>query len=179
MNFIETKKGFTLIELLIVITIIGVLAVAFLPSLLGAPAKARDVQRMTDVNKIAAHLTSLHAKTGNIKPFFDLSNSDPNYFYEWILKKHFYDPTANPPYNILSSFGGKAPMSPKKLWVADIPSFATYTDYVVFRCSSPYAFSVVTRVEVPNKNGNSNIYCPAKLSTPTNFTPLFVVLVSQ
>jgi len=56
---LKNKKGFTLIELLIVITIIGILAVAFLPSLLGAPAKARDTQRVADVQKIAGVLTSL------------------------------------------------------------------------------------------------------------------------
>lgn len=53
-----TKKGFTLIELLIVITIIGILAVAFLPSLLGAPSKARDTQRVTQLQKIATVLVS-------------------------------------------------------------------------------------------------------------------------
>ena len=37
--------GFTLIELLIVITIIGILAVVFLPTILGAPEKARDATR--------------------------------------------------------------------------------------------------------------------------------------
>ncbi|MBU2524527.1 type II secretion system GspH family protein, partial [Patescibacteria group bacterium] len=33
------RKGFTLIELLIVITIIGILAVALLPKIVGVPAK--------------------------------------------------------------------------------------------------------------------------------------------
>lgn len=46
------KKGFTLIELLIVITIIGILAVVFLPTVLNAPAKARDAQRMAAVSSI-------------------------------------------------------------------------------------------------------------------------------
>jgi len=46
------KKGFTLIELLIVITIIGILAVVFLPTVLNAPAKARDVQRIAEISKL-------------------------------------------------------------------------------------------------------------------------------
>lgn len=57
-------KGFTLIELLIVITIIGILAVAFLPTILNAPSKARDTKRIADLEKIqkvlvAADLESL------------------------------------------------------------------------------------------------------------------------
>jgi len=52
----QTKKGFTLIELLIVITIIGILAVAFLPTLLNAPAKGRDTARISAVEKISTVL---------------------------------------------------------------------------------------------------------------------------
>lgn len=52
----NTKKGFTLIELLIVITIIGILAAALLPSILGAPARARDAARVADLNQVVTAL---------------------------------------------------------------------------------------------------------------------------
>lgn len=56
MKFLKGRKGFTLIELLIVITIIGVLAVALVPRIVGAPAKARDAARKADLQQIATGL---------------------------------------------------------------------------------------------------------------------------
>lgn len=47
-----SRKGFTLIELLIVIAIIAILAVAFVPTLLGAPAKGRDSARIASLQNI-------------------------------------------------------------------------------------------------------------------------------
>ena len=52
MKKFRNQKGFTLIELLIVIVIIGILAVALLPKILGAPARARDAARKADLNQI-------------------------------------------------------------------------------------------------------------------------------
>lgn len=49
-------KAFTLIELLIVITIIGILAVALIPRVTQGPAKARDVKRKSDVQNIGTSL---------------------------------------------------------------------------------------------------------------------------
>jgi prepilin-type N-terminal cleavage/methylation domain-containing protein len=55
---LAARQGFTLIELLIVIAIIGILAVAFLPALLDAPAKGRDTQRVADVQKLQTFLVT-------------------------------------------------------------------------------------------------------------------------
>lgn len=55
------KKGFSLIELLIVITIIGILAVALLPTITQGPARARDTQRIADLSNIAKALEMYRA----------------------------------------------------------------------------------------------------------------------
>ena len=53
---LRSSRAFTLIELLIVITIIGILAVALLPRITAGPSKARDAQRKADLQQIATAL---------------------------------------------------------------------------------------------------------------------------
>lgn len=59
------RAGFSLIELLIVITIIGILAVAFLPSITEGPSRARDTQRIADMSDIALALELYYQDTGS------------------------------------------------------------------------------------------------------------------
>ena len=56
----KAQSGFTIIELLIVIAIIAILAGLVLNNFQGAQAKARDTQRVTDVNNIHSKLEEYH-----------------------------------------------------------------------------------------------------------------------
>jgi len=69
------KKGFTLIELLIVVTIIGILAVALVPKIVGGSAGARDSRRMTDVATIVNGLEYYVLEAGD---FVNLGGVDDN-----------------------------------------------------------------------------------------------------
>jgi prepilin-type N-terminal cleavage/methylation domain-containing protein len=63
----NAKKGFTLIELLIVIAIIGILAAALLPNILGAPKSANDTARKVAVNDMIIAIEQYKA-TNNALP---------------------------------------------------------------------------------------------------------------
>jgi type II secretion system protein G len=64
MNYRVSKKGFTLIELLIVISIIGILAVALLPNVLNAPIRARDAARKSDIATIVKAVETYNVDNG-------------------------------------------------------------------------------------------------------------------
>lgn len=60
----KAQRGFTIIELLIVIAIIAILAGLVLNNFQGAQAKARDTQRVTDVNNMHSKLEEYYNENG-------------------------------------------------------------------------------------------------------------------
>lgn len=148
MNF-SNKKGFTLIELLIVIAIIGILAVAFLPSLLNAPAKGRDAQRLATVQKIQNFLVT-QTLAGNALPDTGCVDST----------KIAVDKSISKLINEkLSDFGGVFPQDPKDGNEA-IGALNTCKDgygYLNFAAvGKKYSAAVYTAVENAD---NANVEC--------------------
>ena len=85
----KAQKGFTIIELLIVIAIIIILAALVLNNFQGAQAKARDTQRVTDVNNV-------HSK---LEEYYNENNYYPNTFtaatFPGIDAESLKDPKGN------------------------------------------------------------------------------------
>ena len=79
----QIKRGFTLIELLVVIAVIGILSAVVLASLNIAREKARDAQRVVNVNQIANAIALYETDSGGVPPGEDgveYVNGNP----EWI-----------------------------------------------------------------------------------------------
>lgn len=145
----KSRNGFTLVELLIVVTIIGILAVIFIPSALNAPAKARDAQRISDLLAISNALNA--ARTDGISlP----SYTTPNYCVNDTVMSSYLNYLPN----------GKTPRDPSNLRISIIGSQTPCAagEYLVrmYNPSGTYTqgfrFGVFAKMEDPLKG---NILC--------------------
>jgi prepilin-type N-terminal cleavage/methylation domain-containing protein len=153
------KKGFTLIELLIVIAIIGILAVAFLPSLLGAPAKGRDATRVEQITKIQTYLVSMALTNPSGLPTsgcIDPAITDANTISKLISDK-------------IADFGGVFPADPSPLASANEGGCAGKYGYIRYGDNIGYTAAVYAVVENLDK---ANIACKdLKADTKPDLTP--------
>ncbi len=143
MNKHETKKGFTLIELLIVIAIIAILAVAFLPTLLGAPAKGRDTARIASLQTIQKVLVYANLEKGKYPSATGVISATSTSGVYDIAGTNKWDADFN------VAFGGTLPTDPT----------SGKSLYYLKKTDTPggnYSFGVWAEVEIVT---NANAYC--------------------
>lgn len=149
------KKGFTLIELLIVISIIGILAVALLPNIISAPATARDAGRKTSINSVISAMEQYKAASGSYASAASgcLPTSLNTYF------KGGTAPTGFTPATVDAVFGCNAP-------AIQLCNLATN--------NQGYSYVVAIRMEqpVPGANGMAaSTTCASLVNGSKDFVP--------
>ncbi|MFH1284184.1 MAG: type II secretion system protein [Candidatus Peregrinibacteria bacterium] len=137
----RNAKGFTLIELLIVIAIIGILAVAFLPTLLGAPAKGRDTQRVADLQKVQKVLINANLE-GTAYPAASSCVNATSFA------------------TFIPAFGGTVPVDPQAANAFKVEGQATCPgNYIYVKGpSTDYAFGLYAKMETIDAG---NVSCAA------------------
>src|SRR3989338_8810944 len=104
-SVLKSLRAFTLIELLIVIAIICILPVAFLSTLLNAPAKGRDATRIADLQKIQKILINASLEKGGAYPTVTVNFTDGSPT-GWAAPNNTWGGAFK------AAFGGKIPTDP-------------------------------------------------------------------
>lgn len=71
-----SQKGFTIVELLIVIVVIGILAALVLNTFSGAQKRARDTERVGDINALATQLEVYYNDKGAYPQWSQINDKD-------------------------------------------------------------------------------------------------------
>ena len=129
----KVRFGFTLVELLIVIVVIGILSAAFLPTILGAPEKARDAARIEHLGSIVKAIEAYALDNGGY-PAPSLGKCLDN---NVGLDSYFQ--------------GGKVPQDPGSGGMC-----GTSKNYF-YMMTDGKCYVVGARMELPVKNGNSSV----------------------
>lgn len=163
----NTKKGFTLIELLIVIAIIGILAVAFVPTLLDAPARGRDSQRIANLNTIRTVLLDAELR-GIDQPASACSATAGNSLESFVAE-----------------FGGSVPQDPQAATRADAEIFQAGAvkckSYVYLKDpDANYQFGIYAKMEnaeAGNVKCSTLVAAPTTLNDPVDGDSCYAILV--
>ncbi len=146
-----------MIELLIVIAIIGVLAVAFIPTMLDAPSKARDAQRMSNLKRIGEFIYTEYVATGKPLPLFGDASTGSANDNEVAFCVHPDSYIGSDIKNNIQFFSGVFPEDPsgegqciEGIWCCGYYFYIT----AAFWPGSPYAAILMAN---PEKEENGNI----------------------
>ena len=125
-----TNKGFTLVELLIVIVIIGILAAISIVSYNGVIGKARDSQRVQDMNTIKKALMMYDTENGGVR-ITTTYNPTASSAGGWD------DSTQEKWLSFLESGHGKMPVDPTNKRNTSYPGASSSNRVYFYYCYSP------------------------------------------
>lgn len=143
----KNRKGFTLIELLIVIAIIGILAVAFVPTLLDAPSRGRDSQRVANLNTIRTVLLDADLRGVGLPASGCVDNANFGQFIE--------------------EFGGTIPADPTGVGVLVAPGNCAQGYGYLLNPAAGYSIGLYAKMET---SGAGNASCNTLTGDPVDLS---------
>lgn len=154
----QREKGFTLIELVIVILLLFIIAGIIIAAMNKTRAKARDQQRISDLNTIAETM-ALYYTQNHSYPYWEVSSNKKGIFNKFTnvecpqTAPCIYDATAGSLWrDLVDSYLTNKPIPPKKGL-----SWQYYYDAQNDQTTPPEHYAVVTRLETSNYTINKTL----------------------